>query len=657
MTMIKLLEKFESTVLLLILGLLPVFVVPNFPNIYLPGKSAFLVFGIAIILISKLIKINIRGTIDFSVGKFDLAVFILVLAYILSAIFVTPNKMEAFFAPGTVAFIAAGGLLYFIVNQEKYKNRLQHALIFGGVLVAIATLFTYAHIFTELTNLPQAVRAESFNTAGGFVPQTIFLAMVLPLAFALSFISQKLQFKVLFVTATIFIVTGLGLSITKILPGKPDAPKLPNLTTSWIIAIDTFKVSPILGGGPANYVSSFTRFKPLAHNQTPEWNHKFTSARNFYLTVWTETGLIGLGALILIVTLVVRTLIQKPEIFKNASFISLSLALSLSLFFPLNVVTLATLLVLLALVTSTQKLHLPIIPEIPFVAQSTSKQYKLPLIIVTLPVAIVIGFALFLQIKWLVAENYFASALAAASQKDGGKTTYDTVARAINQNPKVDRYRIYLSQVDIAIVNLTAKKKPNELTETDRKLISEAISEAITQAKAAVSLNPGRAENWEFLANTYRTIAPLTKGADDFAIQAYSQAIILDPVNPLLRISLGGIYYSKGDFEKAIESFKLAVAVKPDHANSHYNLSISYRENKQIDRAIEEMKTTLSLVKKDSADFKLAQAELTNLEARKKPVETETPTEELTVPEDTTPIIKPPIELPEDAAPSATPLP
>lgn len=70
----------------------------------------------------------------------------------------------------------------------------------------------------------------------------------------------------------------------------------------------------------------------------------------------------------------------------------------------------------------------------------------------------------------------------------------------------------------------------------------------------------------------------------------------MDPINPLLRIRLGGIYYAEGKFEDAIKIFELAVLAKPDFANSHFNLGMAYKGNKQIDKAKEQMEIVISLL-------------------------------------------------------------
>ena len=182
-------------------------------------------------------------------------------------------------------------------------------------------------------------------------------------------------------------------------------------------------------------------------------------------------------------------------------------------------------------------------------------------------------------------------------------------------------------------------------------MIAQLISQAIREGKAVVSLNPQRAGNWELLARTYQMIMPFAQGADNFAVQTFNQAVALDPVNPNLRLALGGVYFALGRYDDAIKAFELAIVAKSDLPNAHYNLALTYGEKGEFDKAITEMNTVLSLVEKDSSDYKLATDELSNLEKRKSGVDTEG-TENLIPPQESQDqVFSTPIELPEEAGP------
>jgi tetratricopeptide (TPR) repeat protein len=293
-----------------------------------------------------------------------------------------------------------------------------------------------------------------------------------------------------------------------------------------------------------------------------------------------------------------------------------------------------------------------------FTGQSESAPFaaRLPVIIAALPIIIVVVFYTVQATRVLSADITYKKALEYVVINDG-RGAYDTLQQAINTNPYVDRYRITYAQINIALANSIAQKE--EVTEDDRNTIAQLVQQAIREGKVAVALNPTRAGNWEMLASIYRAIMPLAQGADAFAVQTYAQAVALDPLNLNTRIALGGIYYAAEAYEDAIDVFKLAVAAKPNHANAHYNLAVAYRENGNLDRAISEMSTVLSLVSRDSDDYTVASQALADLQDKKQAEIGES--ENLTPPPSgELPGLEPPLDLPEEAEPPepvATPSP
>ncbi|KKR73541.1 MAG: hypothetical protein UU16_C0019G0003 [Candidatus Woesebacteria bacterium GW2011_GWA2_40_7] len=259
----------------------------------------------------------------------------------------------------------------------------------------------------------------------------------------------------------------------------------------------------------------------------------------------------------------------------------------------------------------------------------------------------------FFGAKAVMAEQTFKKSLDALGKNDA-KTTYDLMQKSVRENPKVDRYHASLAQVDMALAQSIANKK--DITDSDKNTVTQLIQQAISEGKAAVNLNPQRSGNWEVLAQIYRSVMPFATGADQFAIQSYSQAVALDPTSPNLRIVLGGVYYALGRYDDAIDTFKLAVLTKPDFANAHYNLAVAYKAKKDYDKAITEMNTVLTLVAKDSSDYDLAKKELDDLEKNKSISPDKTADgQDLTTPKTIeNSNITPPIPLPQEATPPTT---
>jgi len=641
MDITKSIKNFEKYILIAFAALFAVFVLPKFPSPHAIPKEIFGAIAISLVLILWSARSIIKKETSFSIGKFDLGVLLILLVYIISAVVKVPNKMEAFFFPGTVTFVIISALFYFLVNQfdKRTKNMVLIALFGSGIFLSISLLFTQLGLFSKIPQLPVFMRNATFNPVGGPLPAALYLLTILPIGVILVIKERELVKRIFWAVASTVIVFGLTLTVVSLLPGKPQALVFPSLQTSWEIVIETLKASPVWGAGPDNYVSAFNAFRSITYNQTSLWLARFSTAGNFYFTLITELGFAGLAAISVLLIGIYRTVVTGLKQ-KNWDIVPLAILVILFALFPSAPVLVFLLMAFLAIFSKSEEKS---------VSLATT---RVPSAIIAAPILIAIIALGVFGTKAVRAELTFKKSLTALTNNDA-KNTYDLMVKAVSQNPYVDRYHASLAQVEMAIATSIASNK--DLTDTDRANITQLISQAINEGKATVTLNPGRSGNWEILAQIYGNIMPFAQGADQFAIQTYTQAVALDPINPNLRIALGGIYYSLGRYDEAIDAFKLAVMTKSDYANAHYNLAIAYREKKNFDGAIAEMNNVLALVVKDSPDYTLAQTTLKDLEKSKPAAIKPTGTENLTPPQKTETVIEPPIELPKEATPPATP--
>ncbi len=653
----KTLEAIEKYTLYLTIGLIAVFVLFNNTSPFVIPKETILVAGAGLLILVWTAKMLVKGVFTFHSGKFDLGVILIALAYLASTFLATPNKMEAYLLPGTTTFVLGGALLYFLIDQFdlKTKNAVKSVLFVSGFLLALASVLSAFNVFSSIPQLPTASKDPAFNLMGGAIPGIIVLSVILVLSAGLIVKEKGSSKKVLLGGGMAVMLFALTMLVVSILPGKPTAPRFIPMQNSWEVAVDTLKKSPFWGVGPANYLTAFNLFRPVTYNQSDLWQVRFTTASNFYFTFITETGLAGLAALTILLIAVYKyvrhdfKLSGDPEkLGQNSEKLALILLLILFAVLPVSPVVLVYFFVLLGIYSQSE--HKSVKLNIAAGDTSSPISSRIPVIIVSLPFIAGVVAVAFFGIRVLRAESTFAKALTALGKNDA-KGTYDLMNTAINQNPRVDRYHASFAQVNMALASSIAGKK--DIAESDRTTISQLIQQAISEGKATVSLNPGRSGNWEVLAQIYRSIMPFAQGADQFTVQTYTQAIALDPTNPNLRIALGGVYYSLGSFDNAIDSFKLAVLAKPDLANAHYNLAVAYREKKDYDNAIAEMNTVISLVAKDSQDYKVATQTLADLQSKKKAA-TPASGENLTPPQPAeTSNVKPPITLPQEANPPA----
>lgn len=658
----QLLKEAEKYTIYVTLFLLPLVFLPSFFNPFTTAKVIVLVIGVAIALVLWLARIVYTGSFEFNQGSFDFPVFLLIVVYLLSGIYTTPNKIEAFFLPGTATLFVAGGLLYFLVNQleDEAKNKIGYIILGSSLVVGLIYMLAVIGLFQN-GGFPDFMKTRSFTPQGALLPTAIMFLVSIPYGIGLAVKSKGQTQRVLAASATVLVAVALLIAVFNMISDRNNF-RLASFDSSLSITFDSLKNSAILGIGPSNYITAYSRFRPISSNVGDDWSIRYTQARNFYFTSITETGFAGTFALILLLIVLfkmfnsevkVREIQKLPLVDMNV--LGLALLFVVFIFFPATAPEIVILMfTALALATKSKKFKFGVAALAQQVHMGgDSKTSKLPALIVITPILVGIAYLMIIGAKVVSAERDYKVAIDHLTKNEGTQA-YETLQKAINTNPYVDRYHATYSQINFLLANAVAKKK--DLSDADKQTITKLVEQSIREAKATVALNATRSGNWEILGNTYRNVMPLSKDASNFAIQSYSQAVVLDPLNPNLRISLGGIWYAIKNYDVAVDTFKLAVLSKPDHANARYNLASAYRENGQVDKAIAELKAVLTLVKSDSKDYETAKKELDALESKKtstKPAEGEN----LTVPPTAQPAINPQIKLPAEAAPEISPTP
>lgn len=647
------------------LVLLPVFFLPLGSDFFDFQKQYLLLLIVILLAGLFLARGFLTGRFSLSLSIFDKPVLLLLIAVLLSFLLNAPNKLDSLAFPlGTGSFLLLC-FFYFILLQsvEKEKAPLLPLFLYAGTgFVSFFTLISFGlrlgGIETQIP-LPQFLFNPSFSFLGGMLTQLVVL--VITTAGVLTyFLSRARQNRFSLFISCLAALNLTGLLLTVYLVFFVLKPAFLPLTSSWVIFAENLKNlrNALFGVGPGNYLTAFTLGRPLNLNLTPLWNLRFGSSSSFFLQAATELGLVGLAPFILLLipvffgrrfNLSASRLSQfwgektpepqeSPDNENRLLLPPLALSFLLLLFLPASLMVLFTFFTLLTLYAAGSKREINL---------NISKE------IITAVGAVLLAALLYFGGRAYLGEFYYGQALDAVANNQGGGA-YNRLILAIQTNPYAERYRLSYSQLNLALANSLAAKK--DLTDQDRTTITQLVQQAINEGKAAVSLNPQKVTNWENLASIYSALVNIVQGSDTWAITSYDQAILLDPANPLLRLSEGGMFLQTKKFADARDLFRAAVNLKPDWPNAYYNLSAAFRELGDYQSAVAAMEKTLTLVPFDSNDYRTAKAELDKLN-EKLPKPTAAPAAPTGQPETLAPAVTPgpqfptPLPLPSEMAP------
>ncbi len=516
-----------------------------------------------------------------------------------------------------------------------------------------------------LPTVPAVVLASVFGVTiallGGVAT---YIAMLLVFALAV-FVSKPAQLQK---TVAMFLIpvalTALTLVLSYVpLPGGmsqmqanfPKEIQLP-FATSWKVSASAFRDAPFIGTGPATYLFNFTSYKPLEFNQFDFWNFSFDTAYNEFLQVLGTLGILGLVSLFLLCLIVLNSArknmsldnaeatqeghdgsSESAHVLLPALAISGLLSIVLLAIHATTLVSIVTTLFILAAFMVSQKSVRGRVMKLSMgIKASTSENKQFDLFPVLLFVAFLVAAVpvLVQTFNTAMADYYHRQALTQANQN--GTKTYEFLQKAESANPYIDLYRVDMAQTNFALANaLAAQKGPSaqnekgSLTDADKKTIQTLLSQSINESRASVALSPRSSRNWEVLASIYRNISGVAQNALVYSLDSYGRAIQRDPLNPALRVNVGGIYYSIKNYDLAIRFFSDAANLKPDYANAYFNLAIALRDKGDLQnaKAVAEQAVKLLSENKETPDYKTASTLLTELNKKIADSADETPTQ------------------------------
>lgn len=387
---------------------------------------------------------------------------------------------------------------------------------------------------------------------------------------------------------------------------------------SWKISVSAFRDSPFYGSGPASYLSDFTLYKPIEFNNTTFWNIKFDQAFNEYLQILATLGAIGLIAL-LILTITALTIAFKSLSNPKIGSIRVPLAIATIAFFLILTLHTSTftlwiigiILIVCFLAITREQTNEIIIGEYHSATGYNSSKFKINIFPIIIAVIIIglISLILFPQILQALTADFHHRQAQKALSANQGIIAYNELLQAEKLNPNIDLYRITLAQTNFALANaIAASKGPTEaspsgsLNDQDKQNIQVLLSQSINESRTATILNPNSSGNWEILGSIYRQISGVAQDAIQYALDSYGRAIQKDPLNPSLRLTVGGIYLSAKSYDMAIRLFSDAGNLKPDYTNAFYELAIAYREKGDFNNAILAAQQALSTIKDTNSD-------------------------------------------------------
>lgn len=604
----------------IVLTVIPLVFLPLTQDFYETSKWYAVVASFLLILLVWSVATLTKRKLVVYTGKAIWPLALLAGAGGLSLFVASSNKTEAALSPfGPVLFAALAGMLFLAGSGlAQHKRKLITLLSQTISLLALITLFQLSGLSGKLFSSVPWLQDPLWTPAGSTLALLTLFALTLPILIehAWSAHTHKRQLDVFFYGAQALLVVASGVTTLALALPKIPSTILP-LFAGWQVMLEAFKQIPamVVGVGPENFLAAFTGGRAASLNMTPVWNTRFLASASTILHVGTTTGILGL------IAAGVFLLYLAPRALKTALDWSRLIAVIALFFVPPSV----SLLVVCAMLLFASEPHERTV-------NITKPAATTLFALVGLCIALGTGY---LVVRSYMAERTYFMAYFTSQQADGA-LIQRTGQQAILLNPFVARFHEAYAQTNLILAAAIAQRATtsDSLSDADRQVVTQLISQSVREGKIATQLAPTRVTSWETLARLYQNLIGIANGADSWAIASYQKALELDPTNSQLRLELGSIYVAQGNYDAAIAHFAVAAALKPDLANAHYNLAHAHLQKGNIDAARQSLLQTQALLTQGSSDDEQIARELEQLEAGILPTPTPTP------------VLSPPIELP-----------
>ncbi len=621
------LNKTLLLTLLLFGVLLPTVILPLSDNFLIVSKF-YMVFAAALIAfvlwaVFTLTKKSVQLTLSPYFGPLVLFAIISVVSIFMNNTYVASSLLGygGLYVALVMLIVFASSLL-----NNKDSKTLLDTLIIPALFLSLASgaeLLGWGP--SRIVNVllkTQYPSSPVFSLSGSPLITVQFLLMVLAGIAAVFFANRK-KVNPFHIVSGAIIVIGIAINTYILVQAQKTTPIFLPYAASWSIAVDSLKSAKtaLIGFGPDNFGELYLRLKPAWINTSSVWAVQFIQANNIVFSLLTTVGIIGLVSWALVVVQAVRRSFMRSPATLPAAAIFLA-GVVLQLLLPLNVVILGIQALALIFWIAAEKHLFKDIQLHAFtvhLVKSEGEAQRVPhhsdvmvYAITGINVLITLALLYFLGRATLADMAMFRAELATLNNK--AVDVYNLQRDAIVMNPYLDGYRRKYSSTNMAIAIALANSK--DTSNPDRDKVVGLIQQAIQESKAAILLDDKNSLNWLNLGRVYTNLIGIADQADQWAIDAYSQAIAFAPTDPILRLELGGIFFRTGKYDQAAQVFQQLINLKPNWPNAFYNLALTYRAQQKYDMAVAAYQQTLGLLDSSSEDYAKVKAEMQEMIAQ-----------------------------------------
>lgn len=422
-----------------------------------------------------------------------------------------------------------------------------------------------------------------------------------------------LLLPIVFLLISSFFLSGIGNRVGVLNDIISFGPVLPreailDYGTTNKVVLESVKENPVFGSGPGTFMADFSKFKPVAFNETRFWNLRFDKGAGYLPELLATTGILGtfsyllIAAVFFLIALISLSRFRKKAVLDSKSQRELAESYALPFFIiwlgllvgqfvyggSIALYFFFWLFTGLAIV-SWQKIETISFKKISFSFQRLPEVGLVMNVILLIVIFVIMG-VFYLGSRFYLAEVKFKEAV------ESREALSEKLEKVVNLNKYRENYRRVLSQAYLVRAWDEANKPEDK---RDIQLLQNLAAGSIQQARTATLLSPNFVTAWENLGIIYRDSRGLIGGTLPFALDAFARATELEPANPFFfreRCRLN-LISEKRDWDETVGYCQKAIDLKENYLDAHIQLALVYEQKGDLQEAVKRMENALNRLK------------------------------------------------------------
>jgi tetratricopeptide (TPR) repeat protein len=591
--------------------------------------AAIALIGAVIILALGAFK---RGGFSIPLSPLLAAAWLIPLAYLVSSIF-APSFMHALVGGAldvdTVLFMVlaalAASLPYFVFTSKADHIRAFAVLLAAGTVVALFHLvrlfmggealsfdvFTSVlfsplgkwndvALFFGLVALLSLVSLESMHLSSmhraivgvalavslffvgvvNFIPVWVFLGVVALGVILYRALLARGTSPISIASSLVFVIALLAVIFTSSLGaqlgrtfGVEQVEARPSWQSTIQVGAASIATSPLVGSGPNTFLFEWDKYRPALINQSIFWNADFTSGVGLIPTSVITTGLLGLIAWLVLISIFLWSGIQGLMLRAHqdqAQFHLMLASFAGALYFIVMAVvylpSVQLMLIGFALLGMFGALYHADRGGAQFALDFRERPRVGFVAVLGLALKLVVAVVALYGVGTVFASTVAYEQAARAAQVDGNvplALQHVTEANALFPQDRTYRLAVLAHIAEMnALVNADqGSMKPEEA----QQKFQAALGAAVESGLAAVRLNPENYRNWQAVSSAYQSVIPLNiTGSYEAAVNALAEAEKLNPTMPTLPFARAQIEIARQQETEARTYIDQALTLKQD---------------------------------------------------------------------------------------------